>query len=252
MGLHEAAERYRQRIFQEYQSSIARELTLTSPADPVAAFGPIYRAHFLPHIPASKDACILDVGCGTGSLLAWLQQEGYRHVQGVDRSPQMVRLARERQVQVEQADALEYLRAHPASFDVLLCMDVLEHFFKDEAVEFLDACHAALKPGGVFVAHTLNADGIAGGRLRHIDFTHENAFTRYSLAQILTVTGFEDFIFRPAGPVAQDFRSWVRCQLWRVFRLGACLYYHAETGSGILHNDHIVTGTLVVKAVKKK
>jgi ubiquinone/menaquinone biosynthesis C-methylase UbiE len=73
-------------------------------------------------IPAG--ARVLDVGCGTGVLLDAVQPA---HGVGVDLSPAMVRLARERfprlQFRVGDAEALEEGEA----FDWVMMVDVLEH-----------------------------------------------------------------------------------------------------------------------------
>ena len=46
----------------------------------------IYRAAFGPHLPADRDAKILDLGCGCGYFLHFLRTEGYTNVLGIDSS----------------------------------------------------------------------------------------------------------------------------------------------------------------------
>jgi len=243
---------YRERIFGSYLDTLSKDLEMDvlaeSKTDPD---NPVYVRRYLPHMPADKEARILDIGCGLGDLLIFLQDRGYRRACGIDRSPQMVEWARRRGARaVEQGDMFERLRGARGEFDCILAMDVLEHLRKDELVLLMDAVHEALRPGGCFLAHTVNADGFSWGRMRYIDLTHEIAFTRYSLSQLFTIAGFRESFYYPMEPAAPGLRGLLRTAGWKGIRLAAGLWYHVETGSGILHNSHIVTPTLLAKAVR--
>jgi 2-polyprenyl-3-methyl-5-hydroxy-6-metoxy-1,4-benzoquinol methylase len=241
---------YRNRIFPRYLDTCAAELGCSAPFDAAKDYDPGLREQCLPLLPTDRAARILDIGCGRGYLLAFLKKSGYLNCRGIDLSPQMVEQSRAKGVEAEEADAVGYLRAHPGQFDCVLSFDLLEHLHKDELFQFMDLIHAALKPGGCFVAHTVNADGWTWGRMRYIDMTHEMAFTRYSLSQLFTACGFLRSEFYPCEPVVTGFRSLIRKIIWRAFRLVVNILHHAETGSGILRNDHILTSSLMAKAVK--
>jgi 2-polyprenyl-3-methyl-5-hydroxy-6-metoxy-1,4-benzoquinol methylase len=85
---------------------------------------------------------------------------------------------------------VEALRAKPGHFDLLHAKDVVEHLTPDELFEFLDACHAALKPGGQLWMLTYNAQSPFANATRYGDFTHEIGLTPSSMAQVLTAAGF--------------------------------------------------------------
>jgi len=78
--------------------------------------------------------------------------------------------------------------------------DIVEHFYKDEVLRFLDAAFAALKPGGRLILQTANADGPWGAQHRYGDFTHEVGFNTNSLGRLLRLTGFESVASRECGP----------------------------------------------------
>ena len=106
----------------------------------------------------------LDVGCGGGLLSEALAREG-AIVTGIDLSPDVLAVARmhlhESGLEVDYRDtSAEALAAEaPGRFDVVTCMEVLEHV--PDPASMLAACAALLKPGGMLFASTLNRTGKA-------------------------------------------------------------------------------------------
>ncbi len=102
---------------------------------------------------------LLDVGCGTGTLAlsAWrrLQPEG--KVFGIDASPEMIEIAREkamkRAMRVSfQVSAIEDLPFPAASFDVVLSSFMLHHLPRDVRSQGFAQVLRVLKPEGRFLA----------------------------------------------------------------------------------------------------
>src|SRR5437879_13779188 len=54
----------------------------------------VWRDYFGPLLPTNKAARIADLGCGYGSCLYFLHEEGYRNIAGVDISAAQVESAR--------------------------------------------------------------------------------------------------------------------------------------------------------------
>lgn len=109
-----------------------------------------HNAHYWPLLlRALPPRCgrVLEVGCGAGHLAAVLAGSAAR-VDAVDRSPEMVALARARVpagVRVTRADVLG-LPLPPGGYDAVVGSAVLHHLPLEEA---LTALAAALRPGGV-------------------------------------------------------------------------------------------------------
>ena len=92
---------------------------------------------------------ILDVGCFTGTLLAYLGDDWDKF--GVEPAKDASLLAQERQVTVLGA-TVESLPTETEPFDTILSIDVLEHLA--HPMEHLRAIARHLKPGGCFIAVT--------------------------------------------------------------------------------------------------
>jgi 2-polyprenyl-6-hydroxyphenyl methylase/3-demethylubiquinone-9 3-methyltransferase len=100
----------------------------------------------------------LDVGCGGGLLSEPLRRMGARVV-GLDADEQGLAVARhhaaESGLEIDyRLGSAEEIAASGAQFDLVLAMEILEHVADRDA--FLEACAALTRPGGLFIAATLN------------------------------------------------------------------------------------------------
>ncbi|MCE7032815.1 bifunctional 2-polyprenyl-6-hydroxyphenol methylase/3-demethylubiquinol 3-O-methyltransferase UbiG [Lysobacter sp. GX 14042] len=104
-------------------------------------------------------ARVLDVGCGGGLLSEAMAVAGAR-VTALDLAPELVRVARlharESGVEVDyRQQAVESLADEaPGSFDVVTCMEMLEHV--PDPASVVEACARLLRPGGLLFLSTLN------------------------------------------------------------------------------------------------
>ena len=196
-------------------------------------------------LPERKDAPILEVGCGWGRLLYFLKTRGYVNLQGVDISPEQAKLARQVIDNVAEGNAIEYLDSYPDSFDLIIGLDIIEHFRKDEVLHFLVACYKALQPGGRLILQAPNAESPWGMKIRYGDFTHELAFDPHSLKKLLELCGFVKIEPRPAGPVVYGILSMCRFLIYKLIWATLALWNLAETGdigSGIYTRVFLISG----------
>lgn len=102
---------------------------------------------------------VLDVGCGGGLLSEALATEG-AEVTGIDLADEPLQVARLHgresgvHVQYENTSAETHAGAHPAQYDLVVCMELLEHV--PDPASVVQACAALVKPGGLVYLSTLN------------------------------------------------------------------------------------------------
>jgi 2-polyprenyl-6-hydroxyphenyl methylase/3-demethylubiquinone-9 3-methyltransferase len=132
--------------------------------DPAGEFKPLHilnpvRARFVAERAKLRGARVLDVGCGGGLLCEALARES-ASVTGIDLAPGMIEVARlhalEQNLAIDyRAEDVELLAAAQAgSFDVVTCMEMLEHV--PDPARMVATLARLVKPGGHLFVSTIN------------------------------------------------------------------------------------------------
>lgn len=98
-------------------------------------------------LPLPADCAILDAGCGSGRTLEELAR--YGRVSGVDLSPVAIAAARSRGHGEVREGSVENLPYRDGSFDLITCLDVVEHTPHD--IRTLRELRRVSRPGGWLV-----------------------------------------------------------------------------------------------------
>src|SRR6266851_7385137 len=194
-----------------------------------------------------RAAPVLEIGCGAGGLLAYLERRGFSHARGIDISVEQIAQARERGVQAECGDAFDFLQCNPQGFAAIMAVDVLEHFARDELIRLAPLLHGALQPGGRLVVQTANGAGLFPRQVIYGDLTHMTIFTPESLAQLLRPVGFGDFGFYETGPIPIRLRGKIDVALWAGLKAVANAVRSVETGK----RQAIWTENFICRAFKR-
>jgi 2-polyprenyl-6-hydroxyphenyl methylase/3-demethylubiquinone-9 3-methyltransferase len=132
--------------------------------DPLGQFRPLHlvnpvRLRFIAERCTIAGSRVLDVGCGGGLLAEALARAGAR-VTAIDLAPGMIEVARlhaaegSLAIDYRVAGAEELAAAEPAAFDVVTCMEMLEHV--PEPAGMVATLARTLRPGGSLFVSTLN------------------------------------------------------------------------------------------------
>jgi 2-polyprenyl-3-methyl-5-hydroxy-6-metoxy-1,4-benzoquinol methylase len=174
-----------------------------------------HRAHAKLLAAVGTGKRVLDVGCSSGYLAEPLAARGNTIV-GIELDPEAAHAAEAfcERVLVGDVESMD-LPLEPASFDVVLCGDVVEHL--RDPVAALARLRPFVRPGGRLVLSTPNVANWAirasllAGRWRYtergiLDRTHTHLFTRATLAEAVERAGYrvERIDFSVPVPGASD------------------------------------------------
>ena len=157
-----------------------------------------YNKNYSKFIPNNKNIYILDIGCGMGHFIYYLQKKGYQNYLGVDISKENINFCKTKGFHVEHVDIFDFLKSNVEPFDVIIMNDVIEHLNKEEILRLLDLMYNNLAEEGTVIIKSPNSSNpILGNSSRYVDFTHKISFTEESLSQVLKVCGYKDVRIYP-------------------------------------------------------
>ena len=157
----------------------------------------------LRQLPLPAGARILDAGCGSGRTLLELQRYGEIH--GIELDPDAARVAQDRNVAEVRVGRLEELPWPPGTFDLITCLDVVEHT-PDDLVTLRELRRVSA-PGGWLLATVPAYQALWS---RHDEVNHH--YRRYgrgalrAAAQeagwsVVRLTSFNSLLLAPAAAV---------------------------------------------------
>jgi 2-polyprenyl-6-hydroxyphenyl methylase / 3-demethylubiquinone-9 3-methyltransferase len=136
----------------------------TSEFAPLHAINPL-RLEWINGLAALKGKRVLDVGCGGGILADAMARKG-ADVLGIDLATKSLKVAQLHALEAQtpnvsyrEVSAEDLAVEQPASFDVITCMEMLEHVPDPQSI--VEACSTLVKPGGWVFFSTINRNGRA-------------------------------------------------------------------------------------------
>ncbi|MCP3866920.1 MAG: bifunctional 2-polyprenyl-6-hydroxyphenol methylase/3-demethylubiquinol 3-O-methyltransferase UbiG [Gammaproteobacteria bacterium] len=132
--------------------------------DPHSEFEPLHKINplrlgYIQEVVSLEGKKVLDVGCGGGILAESMAREG-AEVTGIDLGEAPLEVARLHllesglRVNYERIPVERLAEETPESFDVVTCMEMLEHVPDPESI--VAACSRLARPGGKLFFSTLN------------------------------------------------------------------------------------------------
>lgn len=141
----------------------------------------------------SKDAKIIDMGCGDGDWLVFLQRNGYKNIYGIDPSEKSVQKIRNNGIDGRTGNIFDTVPEKlMASFDVISCSMVLEHIY--DVGGAIEQFKKYIKPEGGMIFLTVPAvEGFAKYYMEipnYFNHEHINYFSLQTLDNLMRVKGF--------------------------------------------------------------
>lgn len=126
---------------------------------PLHDINPLRLDFILKHAKGLAGKRVLDIGCGGGILTESMAKEG-ASVTGIDMGEAPLEVAKlhllesKLEVDYQQTTAEDFAQNHPQKFDVVTCLEMLEHVPDPSSV--IKACKDLVKPDGHVFFSTIN------------------------------------------------------------------------------------------------
>ena len=133
---------------------------------------------------------VIDIGVGRGEMLSCMKQWADNY-HGIDISPSTVDFCKKLDLSCELVDDTEFwLKNHQNQFDIITCLDVLEHIPKERLIQFVEAIRNSLIKDGLAIFQVPNLQSPFGYLHHFNDITHISGFVEHSLNQVLLSARF--------------------------------------------------------------
>jgi len=202
--------------------------------DPQGEFRPLHeinplRLDWIDRHARLSGSKVLDVGCGGGILAEAMARRGAQ-VTGIDLSDKALRVAELHlaesglDVKYKKITAEEHAANHPGEFDVVTCMELLEHVPQPESM--VAACARLVRPGGKVFFSTINRNAksylfavigaeyvlklLPKGTHDYLRFVKPSELSRWSRASGLAP---EELIGMTYNPFTQRYRLGADCDV---------------------------------------
>ncbi|MCV2518688.1 MAG: bifunctional 2-polyprenyl-6-hydroxyphenol methylase/3-demethylubiquinol 3-O-methyltransferase UbiG [Candidatus Lightella neohaematopini] len=120
---------------------------------------PVRLHYIIMNVDDLNNKNILDVGCGGGILSESMALEG-ANVTGIDISSKLINIAKSHmginklKINYIQQTIEEHTSSHKNMYDIITCMEVLEHI--NQPIKLINQCAQLVKPGGKVFFSTIN------------------------------------------------------------------------------------------------
>ncbi len=148
---------------------------------------------------------VVDIGSGRGEFLQLLNANSI-NAKGLDINIDMVERSKQKGLEAEQGDALEYLQAVDSqTLGAITGFHIVEHIPFNVLLRIFKSCHQALVDDGFVLFETPNPENmIVGSCAFYMDPSHLHPLPPDLLAFALETAGFRNVQIRRIHPVEHD------------------------------------------------
>lgn len=156
---------------------------------------------YLPFISKMDGLSFLDVGCGRGEFVSFLNDNGIPSC-GIENNESEVSRAVKMHANVLHADLLDYLPKCKDEFSGISMIEVIEHIPFNLHNKILQSIYDAVVPGGIVLIETINLKNPMSPNTFFSDPTHIRPVTMEYLTFLSQWVGFVDVRIIFTGPLA--------------------------------------------------
>ena len=222
---------YKEKIYSSYKTIHYSNIYLPNTLTKIEHHFRSWDYYFGKLLPPEKKARIVDLGCGDGNFVYYLQKRGYENVRGFDFSRELIEYGTELGIKNLEVNSLDSILSNSeAEFDVIIIRDVLEHLEAPIIMETLAKACSRLSTKGMLLLQVPNGEGLYFSSIFYGDFTHSTAFSRSSLMQIGLASGFSRISCFQMEPPPVSVAGRIRNLLWRIKILNHRFWKFIATG----------------------
>lgn len=133
---------------------------------------------------------VFEIGFGEGRFLHWARGQG-AEVAGCELINDLVDLGSKYGFDTRLGSPIETITEGPASYDLIVAFDVLEHMAYHQILELLSFVSKTLRPGGLFMARVPNGQSPFGRVWQEGDWTHVTTLSKGKFEQLSKVTDLQ-------------------------------------------------------------
>lgn len=171
------------------------------------------------YLPTDKSSRIVDLGCGFGGMVEAANRLGYNNVSGYDISAEQVATAHALGINNVQELSIDDFFTRNETVDMIIGLDIIEHFTKDELVAFLTNIKSCLNPNGVVLFRTPNMDASQTSVYSYGDISHEVYLNKSSATQLMSSCGYKNIaVFGGLVKNPNPFKNALRSVLWSTIK----------------------------------
>ena len=149
---------------------------------------------------------VLDIGCGRGEFLEILKADEI-NAKGIDINEDMVGYCQSKGLNVEKADAIEYLEnIEDKSLDSIFLDQVVEHLEPKYLIKLLELCYKKLKFGYYIVIETVNPLSLTSFANFYLDLSHKKPIHPETLKFLSESAGFREIEVKFFSPIPDEYK----------------------------------------------
>jgi SAM-dependent methyltransferase len=190
---------------------------------------------------------VVEFGFGNGPFAGWLRnQRG--DWKGVEQIPELLQKAQACGYQV--APSMAGLRLAPASQDLVVAFDVLEHLELEQIRSLLSEAHSLLRSAGRLIVRMPSGDSPFVNALFTGDLTHKTLLGSGAVRLLAAEHGFHIIQLRPPAFPIRGFG--MLKGLWKATFIGVRYVLHALIGRVLVENAQAVLTPNMTVVMEKR